>query len=161
MSGKYRAEDLRRKIQQGIDLDDLVPVALDLLEKSPLVKRGLYPGDLLSAVFNIHPSFWEKNQDLKEELDYIILEALPLPKTVEGALNLYLKAHKALHACESIPQDEHLKYGIYQFFGNWYLFRTSFAGEQDVINGEADEIGEITTHLSFCITYCPFCGQKL
>lgn len=61
-------EDLRIMIEQEFSLNDLVPIALELLEKSPLAKGSLYPGDLLYSVLKINTSFWQKKFVLQEEV---------------------------------------------------------------------------------------------
>jgi hypothetical protein len=51
-------EDLRLLIGQGIGLEWLVPVALDLLEDDPLAAGDLYEGDLITSVLGVPESYW-------------------------------------------------------------------------------------------------------
>lgn len=51
-------EDLRLLIGQHTALTVLVPLALDSLEKDPLIEGDLYPGDLLSAVLQVPADYW-------------------------------------------------------------------------------------------------------
>ena len=50
---QFTAAELRRMIGQRMGLEFLVPIALDLLEKNPLVNAYFYPGDLLSVVLKV------------------------------------------------------------------------------------------------------------
>ena len=54
----FTAGDLRLLIGQRISLPFLVPMALDLLLKNPYIEGDLYPGDILTSVLNIEPSWW-------------------------------------------------------------------------------------------------------
>jgi hypothetical protein len=56
--GALSAGDLGALIGQRMSLDLVVPRALDMLAKSPLVAGEDYPGDLLGAVLRIDGSFW-------------------------------------------------------------------------------------------------------
>ena len=41
------------------------------------------------------------------------------------------------------------------------LYQASFATDQDVRAGEADERGELVYSTSLCINFCPYCGERL
>ncbi len=56
--GALTAGDLGALIGQRMSLDLIVPRALDMLAKSPLVAGDDYPGDLLGAVLRIDGEFW-------------------------------------------------------------------------------------------------------
>ena len=43
----------------------------------------------------------------------------------------------------------------------WVLYQGSFATDQDVRAGEADEVGELICSSSLNIKFCPYCGIKL
>lgn len=53
--------DMRVLIGQHVGLSHLVPLALDVLEREPLVDTELYPGDLLSAVLQLGREYWLEN----------------------------------------------------------------------------------------------------
>ena len=46
-------------------------------------------------------------------------------------------------------------------FSNWILANVWIAGNEEVEDGEADEIGEIKKLTTITISYCPFCGDLL
>lgn len=56
--GALSAGDLGALIGQRMSLDLIVPRALDLLAKQPLVAGDDYPGDLLGTVLRLDGSFW-------------------------------------------------------------------------------------------------------
>jgi hypothetical protein len=85
-------ENLRVLIGQQIGLEYLIPVALDFLLENPLVQGDFYPGDLLNNVLMVNYLFWENNLDLKDKLDLIIQQALPVPPELEEALSSYFEA---------------------------------------------------------------------
>ncbi len=43
----------------------------------------------------------------------------------------------------------------------WRIVKVWIAGDEEVLDGEADEIGEIKKLTTILIEYCPFCGEKL
>jgi hypothetical protein len=51
-------EDLRILIGQGIGLQWLVPIAVELVEADPTASGDLYEGDLFSSLINVPDSFW-------------------------------------------------------------------------------------------------------
>jgi hypothetical protein len=61
--GSLDAEDLRVLVAQRVGLDVLVPRALTLLERDPLVEGDFYPGDVLVAVLRVPASYWSANQE--------------------------------------------------------------------------------------------------
>ena len=56
--GAHSAGDLGALIGQRMSLDLIVPRALDLLSKHPLVAGDDYPGDLLGTVLRLDGAFW-------------------------------------------------------------------------------------------------------
>ena len=63
--GELNAGELRVLIGQGIGLEHLVTLALDVLEREPLVEGRFYPGDLLQAVLAIDSAFWASRSELE------------------------------------------------------------------------------------------------
>jgi hypothetical protein len=59
------SENLRMLIGQGIGLQYLVPIALDILEGNLLASGDKYDGDLLCSIAQISSNFWDKHNDLK------------------------------------------------------------------------------------------------
>lgn len=69
---EFTPEDLRIMIGQGIGLDFLVPLALEVLAAEPLVSGDFYPGDLLAAVARVEPAFWRRHAGEFEEVRAIL-----------------------------------------------------------------------------------------
>ena len=74
--GAFRPEDLRILIGQEIGLRFLVPLALERLLVEPWVSGDLYAGDVLQAVLQVRPSFWEAHPTLTTELTCAATRAL-------------------------------------------------------------------------------------
>jgi hypothetical protein len=53
----FTVDDFRVMIGQGIGLEFLIPSAVELLQENPFVQGDYYPGDLLSVVIQVEPSF--------------------------------------------------------------------------------------------------------
>jgi hypothetical protein len=68
--------DLRVLIGQDIGLDFLMPLALDVVEREPLIKAEHYRGDLLAVVLRAAPQFYQKNPKMKARVD-TVLASLP------------------------------------------------------------------------------------
>lgn len=88
---EYTPGDLRVMIGQDIALPYLVPLALDVLSREPLVEGDYFPGDLLAAVLRSgasHPyeSFWAARPALRERLGAIVSRLEAVPEEVESAL---------------------------------------------------------------------------
>lgn len=56
-------EDLRILIGQNGSLIILIPIALEKLQENILAEGDLYEGDLLTAVLNSDPQYWDENKD--------------------------------------------------------------------------------------------------
>jgi len=54
----FTVEDLRIMIGQGIALDYLIPLAIEVLSDDLFAEGDYYDGDLLNAVLTIKPGFW-------------------------------------------------------------------------------------------------------
>ena len=88
---KLTTEELRLLIGQLIGLEHLVPVALDVLEKDPLVGGKLYSGDLLQSVASAPEEFWVANPSLNNRLVEVKIEVECLAKTINEDLVPALK----------------------------------------------------------------------
>lgn len=76
----YEVEDLRIMISQNISPEYLLPLAIKILLENPFACGDCYEGDLLSAVSELPKEFWDKNPDMKLEIEGVInnfKEALP------------------------------------------------------------------------------------
>jgi hypothetical protein len=71
-------EDLRIMIGQNIELDYLMPLAVEKLRDNPLAEGDYYPGDLLKAVLGVEPLFWEVRPDLREAVEKVLDKAVKL-----------------------------------------------------------------------------------
>jgi hypothetical protein len=76
------ADELQLQIGQRIGLDHLVPAALDVLEREPLVEGGYYPGDLLGTVLRLDRDFWTEHRALHERC-VAVLERVQAPEEIE------------------------------------------------------------------------------
>lgn len=54
-------EDIRILIGQSINLDELIPPAIKILNENILAEGDFYPGDLLCAVLGSDPDYWKRN----------------------------------------------------------------------------------------------------
>lgn len=81
--------DLRLLIGQRVGLKSLLPLAIEILEHDPFIESEYYPGDLLSAILTIEPSFWRNYPRLYQEV-YSLTEgfAHPLKQICEAIENL-------------------------------------------------------------------------
>jgi CDI immunity proteins len=57
----FTSGDLRLLISQEIGLGILVPRALQLVSKQPLLETDFYPGDLLHTLLRVHKVYWSDN----------------------------------------------------------------------------------------------------
>jgi hypothetical protein len=62
------AGDLRLLIGQGIGLEHLMPLAIELLRVDPYVEADLYPGDLLKNVQAVGEAYWEQHPEQRAEV---------------------------------------------------------------------------------------------
>lgn len=100
-------EDLRILIGQEIGLLFLVPLALEVLERDPLIEGDFYPGDLLKLVAEIPKGFWEVHNEMRHSLCKIVFKAIELLESrKDDEAELLLKAltisGKALQEQEAI-----------------------------------------------------------
>lgn len=55
---EFDEEDLRIMIGQSVNLEYLIPIALEVLQKDPLVSGDFYEGDLLENVLRVDAAWW-------------------------------------------------------------------------------------------------------
>ncbi|MGV2964874.1 contact-dependent growth inhibition system immunity protein [Paenibacillus sp. AGC30] len=74
-------EDLRLLIGQQINLDLILPLAIEKLIQNPLESGDMYTGDLFCSVLKVEKEYWNEHKELKNELDELI-------RTYEEARNI-------------------------------------------------------------------------
>ncbi|WP_339743358.1 contact-dependent growth inhibition system immunity protein [uncultured Rubinisphaera sp.] len=98
----FTVGDLRIMIGQNISLLFLIPLALEKLEKAPLVESNCYPGDLLKVVLDVPETFWNVHTDMRELIREIVLRSKELLESLEGTdahliREILAEAHNSLH----------------------------------------------------------------
>lgn len=71
-------EEIRLLIGQKIGLKYLIPIALSLISKDPLVEVTFYKGDLLSQLLKLSYNDWEQNEEDLKYFQKIINDNLTL-----------------------------------------------------------------------------------
>ena len=82
---QFTPGDLRLLLNQNESLEILVPMAIAILERDPMVDGEFYPGDLLLAVLRVNPPFWVEQPALAARLltiadgvDAIVRQVTPM-----------------------------------------------------------------------------------
>src|SRR5260221_10739454 len=78
----FTVEDLRIMIGQNISLNYLIPLAIEQLQRDPLVAGDFYPGDLLANVLRVESGFWQGQPHLRQAVQEIVDQCTPFPKTL-------------------------------------------------------------------------------
>jgi hypothetical protein len=97
----FKIEDFRIMLGQGMGVRHLAPLAIAILEDSPLVEGDLYPGDLLAALIR------ERNHDALEPWAQRLLpvcrkaaesmDPFTANSDLMDALHFYMKRHFRNH----------------------------------------------------------------
>ena len=95
----FTVENLRVMIGQSIGLEFLIPLAVEVLQANPFAEGDYYPGDLLSMVMKVEPSFWQTHQDLYWNVSEI----------VAGLPSLMSDLTDAIHRFDALAPPEDLK----------------------------------------------------
>jgi hypothetical protein len=95
----FTVENLRVMIGKNIGLEFLIPLAIELLQENPFVEGDYYPGDLLSVVIQVEPSFWQAHQDFYCSVSEI----------VAGLPSIMRDLTDAIHRFDSLPAFDDLK----------------------------------------------------
>ena len=74
--GEFTPGDLRIMIGQNIGLQYLIPLAIEYLQKDPLVEGDYFPGDLLSVVLRAESDFFVTCPHYRQEVERIVSQAL-------------------------------------------------------------------------------------
>lgn len=93
-----QVEDLRLLIAHNMGLRYLMPIAFDILRQAPLARGIHYPGDLLSAVLKVEPSFYRKHSAAAIEIEAIARQAL----TELGMAHERFQKHAMEGLCEAV-----------------------------------------------------------
>lgn len=84
--GELTPEDLRLLLGQQVGVDVLLPRALELLKRDPLIEGDFYPGDLLASVLRLPQSYWQHHPDLAEEAKVLLDSIEELPQELEAGV---------------------------------------------------------------------------
>lgn len=79
----FGPEDFRIMIGQKFSLQILVPLALDLLQESPLAEGHMYIGDLACNVANVPDEYWRCNPDQFRRMVELKWEIQSIKETLE------------------------------------------------------------------------------
>lgn len=79
----FTVEDLRIMIGQNISLTYLIPLAIEQLQRDPLVSGDYYPGDLLQNVLRVKSDFWETQPLLRRAVQEIVVQSSSLPENAQ------------------------------------------------------------------------------
>lgn len=80
-------EEIRLLIGQKIGLKYLIPIALSIISKNPIVEITFYEGDLLSQLLRLSENDWANNKDDLKFFQTMIKDNLTLIKSCDGISN--------------------------------------------------------------------------
>ncbi|MGO4528538.1 contact-dependent growth inhibition system immunity protein [Paenibacillus sp. 2TAF8] len=86
-------EDLRLLIGQQMNLDFILPLALERLIENPFGSGDLYIGDLFCSILRVEKQYWKKHKELKTELDEVIRTYEEAIMTLEDHISKYRSDH--------------------------------------------------------------------
>jgi hypothetical protein len=84
--GELTPEDLRLLLGQQVGVDVLLPRALDVLRRDPLIEGDFYPGDLLASVLRLPQSYWRQHGDWVEAVKAMLNSIVELPMELEAGV---------------------------------------------------------------------------
>jgi len=90
--GNLSLEQLRLLIGQGFGLDILLPRALEVLERNPLISVTFWEGDLLAACLRVPAAFWKEHTELADSMRRVANRAETDDKLVTDARRAFLEA---------------------------------------------------------------------
>ncbi len=82
-------KDLRLLIGQQINLDLILPLAIEKLIQNPLESGDMYIGDLFCSVLKVEKEYWNEHKELKNELDEVIRTYEEAKNIVEEQISKY------------------------------------------------------------------------
>lgn len=65
-------EEIRVLVSQKVGLKYILPIAVEILKRNPMIEVSLYEGDLLSCVLRLSPSDWNDNPEELSEFRSIV-----------------------------------------------------------------------------------------
>jgi hypothetical protein len=86
---EFTVEDLRIMIGQGIGLDWLVPLALEVLEQDPLSEGDFYPGDLLGSVLQVPGELWSRKREWRDRVKAVLDDLTEAPEELSDAVEAF------------------------------------------------------------------------
>jgi len=86
---EWNNEELRLLIGQQMNLDLLLPLALERLIQNPFTSGDLYIGDLFCSVLKVDQEYWEDHRELTNELNEVIRIYEEVTKTLEEQISKY------------------------------------------------------------------------
>lgn len=92
-----KGSDLLRLISQDIGIEYLIPLAIELLRVDPLADRDVYPGSLLGALLEASNKYWDKNPNLREEVEKMYNKILINEKNDEDIRKYVVRELKKSH----------------------------------------------------------------
>lgn len=81
-------EEIRLLIGQKFGLKHLIPRAVDIIEKEPLIEVGFFAGDLLLQLLRLSENDWCDNKDDFKRLQAIVKDKVEL-----------------IYSCDEIPDE--------------------------------------------------------
>jgi hypothetical protein len=81
--GELTTAELRMLIGQRVGLDVVLPLALVVLRRTPLIEADLYPGDLLAAALHLPEFYWRDHAALLDEVRAVLTSVDELPPQLE------------------------------------------------------------------------------
>lgn len=94
---EFEGSDLLRMISQDIGIEYLIPIAIELLRVDPLADRDVYPGSLLGALLEASYKYWDKNPNLREEIEKMYNKILINEKNDEDITKDVVRELKKSH----------------------------------------------------------------
>lgn len=76
-------------IGQNIGLTYLIPLAIEQLQRDPLVEGDFCPGDLLAAVLRVESGFWQEQPHSRKAVQEIVDQFSPFPESLHQALQAF------------------------------------------------------------------------
>ncbi len=86
---EFGVEDLGIMIGQNIGLPYLIPLALDVLEREPLVMGDMFPGDLLDSVLRVSAEYWRGEREWRDRLYRIVAQMDQVPQALAEAVTAF------------------------------------------------------------------------
>jgi hypothetical protein len=83
---ELHCEDLRLLITHHVGLTFAVPLALEIVEDNPLMQAFVFPGDVLTSLLRVDPTFWEDHPALRARMSAVLDSLRELPHGTESVV---------------------------------------------------------------------------